>query len=592
MQSSSSETPTRRALHERSQSQTNIRGTVRVVPYTPPRLQSDGDNLYARTALPTHPAHFFPPAPSASVAHPGVSIASENHIYAQKSAAQSRSSVPEAQPSTPADVSRPTTATSTSSKRLPKKRKQVALNPDNKTFRVLDVQQDDEVETDTRAGSQSLGPSLSPQSLSTRASKPSASKYQDSIDATTVGTSSLSDSAPITTDPSASSPWNYRFVGGLRKVAATPDLRGGSQAPSWPNSPAPTVQALLEDPEQGHELSPQSSFQSPLARSNYEIFGSSPSPSSPAIAPASLSESITSSRQDLPDLPGRERSNTAFSSTAESTDRAPGVSSRAPSEMDSTSRNFWIHDNSSQVALDMIPASSVGPSYSQESLVVAPLRPKSKRSTEKFGYYKSRSRENLGRHGSLASIPSTLSAETAQGSSTVGALGYGTPGGLINMPNLWAAVSANASRFPMQPLQHQWSSHLSTVPSESEGGTERASRTWSDVLGRSSSGITSFHSRQVPSRGSLRLDEEVSGIYAVERPQAAYTRSPPILVEDQDEYGDGITDLQDLRTRPSRTRLSELYNLTSELSRTGTMQSTSSSRSNSLVAGSIPAWAR
>jgi hypothetical protein len=50
--------------------------------------------------------------------------------------------------------------------------------------------------------------------------------------------------------------------------------------------------------------------------------------------------------------------------------------------------------------------------------------------------------------------------------------------------------------------------------------------------------------------------------------------------------------MQDLRARPSRTRLSGFFNTTSSDGRTNTMRSTTSSRSNSLLASTIPTWAR
>ncbi len=68
------------------------------------------------------------------------------------------------------------------------------------------------------------------------------------------------------------------------------------------------------------------------------------------------------------------------------------------------------------------------------------------------------------------------------------------------------------------------------------------------------------------------------------------------VVAEQDEHGDGITEMQDmqeLRTRPSRSRISALFgSSSSESGRTSTMRSSASSRSNSLIASSIPQWAK
>jgi hypothetical protein len=51
--------------------------------------------------------------------------------------------------------------------------------------------------------------------------------------------------------------------------------------------------------------------------------------------------------------------------------------------------------------------------------------------------------------------------------------------------------------------------------------------------------------------------------------------------------------MQDLRARPSRTRLSGFFSITSsDNGRTNTMRSTGSSRANSMLANTIPTWAK
>ncbi|PVH85488.1 hypothetical protein DL98DRAFT_409156 [Cadophora sp. DSE1049] len=158
----------------------------------------------------------------------------------------------------------------------------------------------------------------------------------------------------------------------------------------------------------------------------------------------------------------------------------------------------------------------------------------------------------------------------------------------------------------MNEHPHQWSSQLSTVLSVSDGGTDRNSRSWSSDNGRRSSGYPSSqsrHSRQMLSISSSVAQEELSSrsrTDSIEPPAPAFARngrhnssSSIRMVEDLDEYGDGITDMQDLRARPSRTRLSSYFNSgSSDNGRTNTMRSTASSRANSLLAGSIPTWAK
>ncbi|PQE11914.1 serine-rich protein [Rutstroemia sp. NJR-2017a BVV2] len=160
----------------------------------------------------------------------------------------------------------------------------------------------------------------------------------------------------------------------------------------------------------------------------------------------------------------------------------------------------------------------------------------------------------------------------------------------------------------MNETPHQWSSQLSTVLSVSEGGTDRGSQQWSDDNGRRSSVVPSTPSRHsrgsrhILSVGSLSPEENLthSRNDSLERPKPAYTRSGRGLssssipvIGDTDEYGDGITAMQDLRTRPSRTRLSGLISVaSSENLRSNTMLSTTSSRANSLLVSTIPTWAR
>jgi hypothetical protein len=79
--------------------------------------------------------------------------------------------------------------------------------------------------------------------------------------------------------------------------------------------------------------------------------------------------------------------------------------------------------------------------------------------------------------------------------------------------------------------------------------------------------------------------------------EAAHTRDDWRMTGEHDEYGDVITDMteiRDLRTRPSRRRMSAgLYSIaSSDNGRTSTMRSTGSSRANSLLASTIPTWAR
>ena len=152
----------------------------------------------------------------------------------------------------------------------------------------------------------------------------------------------------------------------------------------------------------------------------------------------------------------------------------------------------------------------------------------------------------------------------------------------------------------MNETSHEWSSQLSTVLSISERGTDRGSRTLSDNNGRLSSGFPITQSRQVLSISSSVAPEETglrSRSNSLESPQPAFARgqrylcnSSALIVGDQDEHGDGITDMQQW---PPRTYVAGSYSASSsDNGRTNTMRSTGNSRANTLLANSIPTWAK
>lgn len=271
------------------------------------------------------------------------------------------------------------------------------------------------------------------------------------------------------------------------------------------------------------------------------------------------------------------------------------------------------HSRSASLSSGQGPA----PKPSQESLRAPGLRSK-KKSNDNFGYYKSRSRETLKSRSnhSLRSRANSLSSLSTIHTQPDAQRAVVASGAIVNLPtqiqvqkpeglSSWAELPSPTS--PAQPhmneTPHVWSSQLSTVLSVSEGtGTERGSQAWSDS--RRNSAFPSL-----PSRGSRYMLSSAHGLDdalrrsrsdSLDHPRPVWTRSGRGLssssipvIGDQDEYGDGITAMQDLRTRGSRTRLSNMFNSTpSDSSRTHTMRSSISSRSNSLLANSIPMWAR
>jgi hypothetical protein len=611
MSPSPSRTPTRKALHERSDSQTNIRPAVRLVPYTPPRLSGGSDNLYSRTPLPTLPSHFLPPGTGA--AYPGSALALEqsgSDVSAELFPAKPNATTPASGVTTPhqpqqGDHSRPSTANSTRSNPRPKKRKHVALNPDNKTFRVLDVDQHDDVQTDGGVRSPSSITTFSshgrlsfdPPSIVAPSRSPASCAHQSTA-ATTPDIPGRDSTTPSSPDLISNSPWNYRFVGGLRKVPKTPDLKQRAASSSEPLSPP--LPEISEDPKAAPDLSTKPSFHSTSSGSaasettNYKVYRSSPSPHEPRIPPPSSSNSDQQTiEQSYSGSQAEKYPDIAPPSSSESNYQILSYSSPASSDIDLLSENYQLHGDPSPSPSHAAVSSPAGPSYSRESLIVPPLQPRLRRTTERFAYYKSRSRESL-RSGSLTSISSVFSQEAAQAIIAGNPLAQHPVSSSHTAPNSWApSITLNPPRSHMQPYPHQWSSQLSTVPSESDLGTDRDSRSWSDGNGRRNSGFPSSHSRQMASiSSSLRREESHTRTNSLEPPQPIYARSSPRLVEDQDEYGDGITDMQDLRLRPSRARLSDFYSVISDTGRTNTMRSTTSSRTNSLLSSSIPTWAR
>ncbi|KAK6607154.1 hypothetical protein H4I95_04803 [Botrytis cinerea] len=292
---------------------------------------------------------------------------------------------------------------------------------------------------------------------------------------------------------------------------------------------------------------------------------------------------------------------------------------RAATTSSSEHENYVFHEDLSR-SISLSSGQGPAPKYSQESLRIPALRTK-KRSNDNFGYYKSRSRETLksrsnhslrsaahSRANSLASLSTIHTQPDAQRAIVAS-------GSLVNLSthaqlqkpkglSSWAELSSPTSPHMIE-TPHQWSSQLSTVLSVSEGtGTERGSQAWSDSMGRRSVfGLPSRGSRNVLSISSSHGIEDAltrSRSESVDPPRPAWTRagrglssSSIPVIGDQDEYGDGITAMQDLRTRPSRNRLSGMFNAgASDTSRTHTMRSSISTRSNSFLANSIPTWAR
>ncbi|KAL0931602.1 serine-rich protein [Colletotrichum truncatum] len=548
--------------------------------------------------------------------------------------------------------------TPTAKRPLSRRRNLVTINADGKTFSLLPQGQRNREsggQQAHRAPTLSLSTTASRERLSSDAfseNRPSStvtSLPDRSFSAATLtpasSTTQLAGDHITGTAVSNSSPWNYRMVGGLRKVPNTPDLKQKQKSsllypepdPITSHSSSPSDSRLAPLPEASaaepssfsgtHDLQSKTSFQSSVTAStssektNYKIYSSSSPPradTESVLPPPSISSETTnykvfgsSSPPAIPErdssLPPPSSSHSNYEILGRSSPPDTSSAERTPPKTADSNQNYVVHGEPSPApsSISATRRERLRPEYSQESLLVAPLKPqkRKKRSRERFGYYKSRSRDSLRRAASVKSIASSLSFEAAQNIIAAPAAFYRSrtlAGSAGKQPEAKAEPTTSAPPAShMKTHPHQWSSQLSTVMSESEGGSDPPSRSvspWS-APGRRSSGPISSHSRQMLSiSSSLAANEEGSLSHSrsftdsLERPQAVHSRGGTLrLVSDQDEHGDGLTELHHLHQRPSRTRLSGFFSNTSS---ERNLHSSSSSRANSFNSSSIPAWAK
>jgi len=444
----SADYPLRKPLHERSESDSNAnrKRTLRLVPSDPPRLLSQGEpEFFGRTALPTHTSHILSPGKSARGKGKDVDVppiqyeTSKAHPTTNSSA-----SSPAHSPTVPQPSHNVESQTGTRPRPVPKK-KRLHVHKD-KTFSLV-AQDDSSAIEDWAPQSPALSSKSSydflsqdqsnaeVRSNSTASCIPALSSTNSTAPSTPVPESKQ----PISVDPITNSPWNYQFVGGLRKVHRSSDLKQKvkSELPPLPDLPE------ASDVPTSHNLSAKHSFQSTATttseNTNYKLYRDRSSSDSEAIpAPPSSSDSNYH----------------LFGDPSPSSSRGTTVIHRAISE----NENYEIHgDPSPSPSFADLPRPA---KYSQESLVVAPLKPRARGSNEHLGYYKSRSRESL-RTGSLTSISTVLSQQEAS-RAIVGS------GSLINLPVLaakipgtssWAeSLSVHPLRYHMNEQPHQWSS--------------------------------------------------------------------------------------------------------------------------------------
>lgn len=415
----------------------------------------------------------------------------------------------------------------------------------------------------------------------------------------------------------------------------------GHSSPGLP--PVPETEPLPDT----RELRPEKSFLSVASTAteatNYKIYGHS-SPAALGSFDSFNPPSPCGSYSPLIALPPASFPLNAHESEA------------GPSGTANTEANYVVHDESRDPSFNESPDPSPPGTalrqprrdFSDDSLVVPPLRPKRQISHEGFGYYRSRSRstgssENLRTKKSgksLNSISSIINEEAAEffyaGQAFLnGPAGQFEPTGPLFDPTVagpsdrqrqldqqrqreqkmreaasWAEGTEAPAPPPLPVTPHQWSSQLSTVMSESEppsstGGSRQASLASVSLPGSAGLGSTgrrgsrwSSHSRQMLSiSSSLAGDmENISHSRSNSDPERpSPTFRPPgfhVMVRDHDEDGDGLADLQQVTPRPSRQKLSDMYAGSNNSSERNLHSSQSTRSRASSLSATLPTWAK
>ncbi|KAI3336553.1 hypothetical protein HD806DRAFT_9554 [Xylariaceae sp. AK1471] len=681
--SSSSSHSKRRPLHERTNSEKN-KLQIRLVPYSPPKAEEAGSHVFESEATGSDSASHttkdptsgnstpfgkerllpgsalsspLSPSPVTSLAWVRAKGVSESRLISDSSGAEhSAPPAPAISRTSQGSYIRRINAPSqqlrddgpaSSPKPASRRDRFISIHSD-KTFSLVLKSTNTRISTGSESTSQSY-----PYSNTSIFSSHEGTSFDAPTDDhpsslfSSIPERSVSPSSPgspatpsrLNEDHIAASPWNYRMIGGLRKVPTTPDLKDKGKGKAIVTEALPTLPETTGTPtelETSSPLAAKLSFTTEHSDStleettNYKVVGRSspPLPDSDSIDVPPSSSSSSNYR-----LIGQSSAVQSFASSP----------TRGQAVLDTPgSKNFIVHDSpypaSEQVYLDTpgsknyIVHSNVSPSplvypitrvprsqtsydsfrqhvrekYSQESLVIPPLRPHKRSSSENL-YLKRTSRESLhARSNSFSSISSVLTQDTGP---NVVLLAH-TPSASSLRQAPWAGLSSGGLQKPRMDV-HQWSSQLSTVMSEYEG-SDRGSRITSLGSGsfaeRGSSALGSRNSRNIqsisssilenlePPRAVSQATHSRSG--SLDRPGAAFMRgarelpSPPVrTIRDHDEHGDGLADLNhmhQLQSKSSRTRLGFLSRQSSDRS----LRSTTSSRTSSFTANSLPTWAR
>ncbi|PMB65502.1 hypothetical protein BM221_008860 [Beauveria bassiana] len=577
-------------LQDRTNLQNNLQ--IRVVPYSPPRLSSDYstatqldiDSCSSSSGLPQANVQVYQsdtpqtqrqPADSSPVLSSPISPLGQYSRSPYQDTYGRRASTPR----------RP--STSSSNRRL----KHLVNVHADKTFSLLPQV---ECESSSQYSSSALDSTL-PSTFGRNSSVTFSHGRRSSILAL-----QQQESAPTSPDDktpprptankvaSTSSPWNYEFVGGLRKV--------------YQQTPASDLDqsfSPIATPSKAH-LPPPGTTRS-FARATSMHIPRKPLPSSYAESPASLCslnvrtiEKTLSTKPNVHAQPSLESilllpsSDQNYRILGDSGSSDYSLSTQSRPRTEESEPNYVKLDGAPSPPVAGTPASRLKSEYSRESLIVAPLNPARKLFTDKSVSVKLSQGRSSPRF--LATWSAVMKPDAAR------AL-FGS--------RIYPPRSRNA-RAPSQvgsstvtPGAHQCQSQppLSTV--FPERGREKECR-------------SIFMSPFVAEASTSRISPEVSltdqkagecsftrhftpTCETLYRPQATFAKGGEMesnssyrLVGHQDEHGDGLTDLRDLLTRrPSKRGV--FPGLTPNYISDRKLWSSASARATNWA---IPAWAR
>ncbi|RFU79197.1 hypothetical protein TARUN_3018 [Trichoderma arundinaceum] len=611
-------TPSERSSGEKLQ--------IRLVPYQPPRLSSaSGLDLEPIAASPLSnveihaaddsPLTTSPPSSSSTIAGP-----SRASITKRRNTSVDPKDIPDVAPPPAAEPPRgrvrsqsmsqslktltsppsPEMLPAAPAQRRPKRFIDINLNSDNKTFSLVPLtsrasRTDSVVSSSTRTDS---NPHYSVASSSSYRHQSSSifSEDRPSSPLTTLAEDSSSMTASFTPsipeeDPVSASPWNYRLVGGLRKVQSQVSEASDATPTRLPSfleeDPMSSKVVAPQEPIVAFPLTTKASFQSNKTgetvsdRTNYKTYAQSSS--GPDTVRGSMASDFDTSSL-FPSGP-----NYVVYDGASTSDQ-----SRAHSDSEQREPNYVVHGHR-RTQSEGTEASQVQSEYSRDSMVVAPLRPmRSGRLHSNSTIISSRSLEQL-RTGSSASASGSRFDQDDEPNASVG---VSTQVDLEGRHSRNASGSGQGIHRRNGSRTQPWGTALSTVLSESER-SDPSTRSISRLSGNARSSVFTLNQlRQTGSFSTFGVEEALamashSRNGSVDRPQPVYGRDAPFssarLVRDHDEDGDGLADLESMNRLPSRARgLSFVSNNSDRNIRSG-----HSSRNNSIsYTATIPAWAR